>query len=106
MLSKVFSFTLIGIEAHPIEIEIDIQKGLPAVNIVGLPDNAVKESRERVKSAIKNAGFTFPGDRITVNLAPADIKKEGSLFDLPIALGILSASNQINKTNPNDFTII
>lgn len=97
MLSKINSFGILGIEAYPVEIEVDISFGLPATNIVGLPDTSVKESRERIKSAIKNSGFRFPMERITVNLAPADIKKEGSNFELAIALGILASSGQINK---------
>jgi magnesium chelatase family protein len=98
MLSKVLSSSIIGIESHLVEVEVDISPGLPCFATVGLPDNAVKESRDRVRSAIKNMGYTFPATRITVNLAPADIKKEGSAFDLPIACGILAAHKQI--TNP------
>ncbi len=89
MFCKLNSYSLNGIDAIPIEVEIDINDGLPGFDIVGLPDSSVKEARERVKSAIKNSGFKFPLRRITVNLAPADIRKEGSLYDLPIALGIL-----------------
>jgi len=92
LLAKVLSSALIGIDAHPVEVEIDITNGLPAFTTVGLPETAVRESRERVKSAITNSGYLFPDDRITVNLAPADIKKEGTGFDLPIALGILLAT--------------
>jgi len=106
MLSKVFSAGLIGLEAYTIEIEVDITRGLPTVTIVGLPDNAVKESKERVKSAIKNSGYDYPTDRITVNLAPSDIKKEGSAFDLPIALGILASSKQINPEKLKDYIIL
>ncbi|MFH1622604.1 MAG: magnesium chelatase domain-containing protein, partial [Candidatus Omnitrophota bacterium] len=73
MLSKIYSFGILGIEAYPVEIEVDISPGLPVTNIVGLPDTSVKESKERIKSAIKNSGFRFPSQRITVNLAPADI---------------------------------
>ena len=98
MLSQINSFGILGIDAYPVEIEIDIASGLPATNIVGLPDASVKESRERIKSAIKNSGFHFPAHRITVNLAPADIKKGGGNFDLAIALGILASSGQINKS--------
>lgn len=97
MLSKINSFGIFGIEAFPVEIEVDISPGLPATNIVGLADTSVKESKERIKSAIKNSGFRFPSNRITVNLAPADIKKEGALFDLPIALSILASSQQIDQ---------
>ncbi len=89
MFCKLNSYSLNGIEALPIEVEIDLHDGLPGFDIVGLPDCAVREAKERVKSAIKNSGYKFPICRITVNLAPADIKKEGSLYDLPIALGLL-----------------
>ena len=95
MLSKIFSSAVLGIDAYLIEVEVDISKGLPYFATVGLPDAAVKESKDRVKSAIKNMGYNFPATRITVNLAPADIKKEGSSLDLPIAIGILSANRQI-----------
>ncbi|MBI3602772.1 MAG: YifB family Mg chelatase-like AAA ATPase [Candidatus Omnitrophica bacterium] len=95
MLAKAVSFALSGLEAYPLIIEADITSGLPMMTIVGLPDNAVKESRERVRLAIKNSGFTFPGGRITINLAPADIKKEGPAFDLAIALSVLGCDNQI-----------
>jgi len=90
--SKVLSAGVIGIDAYEVEVEVDISQGIPSFNIVGLPDSAVKESRDRVKSAIKNSGFDFPLRRITVNLAPADIKKEGSFYDLPVAVGIISAT--------------
>jgi len=96
MLAKVCSFGLLGIEAYPVEIEVDVSRGLPAVTLVGLADATIKESKERVKSAIKNSGFDWPSERITVNLAPSDIKKEGACFDLAIALGILSATGQLN----------
>jgi magnesium chelatase family protein len=94
MLAKTFSFGLNGLEAYPVTIEVDVARGLPSMTIVGLPDSAIKESRERVRSAIRNAGFEFPCGRITVNLAPADIKKEGPSFDLAIALGILAAAEK------------
>lgn len=89
MLSILNSAALFGIDAYHVHVEVDISSGLPAFDIVGLPESAVKESRERVRTAIKNAGFSFPSKRITVNLAPADTKKEGASFDLPIAAGIL-----------------
>ena len=85
MLSKVMSFALSGLEGVPVTAETDINNGLPSYELVGLPDAAVKESRERVRSALKNSGRKFPLSKITVNLAPADIKKEGSAFDLAIA---------------------
>ncbi len=92
MLSKVLSASIIGIDACPVEVEVDIaSRGLPHFSMVGLPDAAVKESRDRVRAALKNIGFGFPLKQITVNLAPADLKKEGSAFDLPVAVGILTA---------------
>ena len=95
MLAKINSIAVIGLNAEKVEVEVDLSPGLPAFNIVGLPDKAVEESKERVRSAIKNCGATFPQKRITVNLAPADIRKEGPSYDLPIAIGILLASEQI-----------
>ena len=100
MLSKIFSSATIGIDAYLVEVETNVEKQIPGFIIVGLPDNAVKESRERVTAAIKNSGYEFPLKKITVNLAPADIKKEGSSFDLPIAIGLLAA---IDKINCSDF---
>lgn len=97
MLSNVLSASVIGIDAFPVEVEVDItSKGLPHFSIVGLPDTAVKESRDRVKAALKNIGFNFPLKQITINLAPADLKKEGSSFDLPIALGIIASEGILN----------
>ena len=95
MFCKLNSYSLNGVDTIPVDVEIDISDGLPGFEIVGLPDSAVKESRERVKSAIKNSGFKFPVRKITVNLAPADVKKEGSIYDLPIALGILCCIGEI-----------
>lgn len=95
MLSKVLSSATYGIDAYLVEVETHVERQIPGFAIVGLPDNAVKESRERVTAAIKNSGFDFPVKKITVNLAPADIKKEGSSFDLPIAVGLLSAIGKI-----------
>ena len=86
-----------GIDGYPVEVEADISNGIPVFEIVGLGDAAVKESKERVRSAIKNAGLEFPTKRITINLAPANLRKEGSAFDLPIALGILAATGQIDS---------
>ncbi len=106
MLAKVFSFSLMSIEAHPVEIEVDVSRGLPAVTVVGLADTAIKESKERVKSALKNSGFTWPGERITISLTPSDMPKEGSAFDLAIALGILSATGQLNPQNLQDYHIL
>lgn len=95
MFSKVLSVTLVGIEAYEVVVETDIASGLPNFSIVGLPATSIKESRERVRAALKNCGFDFPSRRITVNLAPADLKKDGSTFDLAIATGILIASGQL-----------
>ena len=97
MLAKVESKAVSGIEAKKVEVEVDINNGLPHFAIVGLADTAVKESRDRVISAIKNSGFKFPPKRITINLAPADIKKEGASFDLPIAIGILIANSELEQ---------
>ncbi|MEK6544984.1 MAG: magnesium chelatase domain-containing protein, partial [Nitrospinota bacterium] len=97
MLSKILSSSIYGIDAYMVEVEVDLSTGLFGFFTVGLPDTAVKESRDRVMAAIKNTGFDFPQKRITVNLAPADIKKEGSSFDLPIAIGILNASGFISS---------
>lgn len=90
MLARILSAGFLGTEGYKVSVEVDISAGLPSFNIVGLPDSAVKESKERVRSALKNSGFDYPSKRIVVNLAPADIKKEGPLYDLPIALGILA----------------
>ncbi len=100
MLAKVQSGVVMGIDAIPVDVEVDVGLGLPNISVVGLPDGAVKESRDRVRSAIKNSGYQVPPRRITINLSPADVKKEGTLFDLPIAIGILSASG-IVKTQGN-----
>lgn len=106
MFALVKSSALLGLEAHPIEVEVDYSYGtLPCFNIVGLPDTSVSESRDRVRSAIKNSGFKFPPHRITVNLAPADIKKEGPVFDLPIAIGILFATEQLKPNELKDYII-
>lgn len=106
MLAKVRSCAIFGLESFLVDVEVYISNGLPAFNIVGLPDTAVKESKERVRAAIKNQKFEFPLKRITLNLAPADIKKEGPHFDLPIALGILAATQQIPMDLLLDYTAI
>ncbi len=95
MLARVLSGALLGIDAYPVEVEVDISQGLPQFSTVGLPEGAVKESKDRVKSAIKNSGYEFPVRRITINLAPAGIKKDGAAFDLPMAIGILTATGVI-----------
>jgi hypothetical protein len=99
MLAKVLSAALVGIDAHLIDVEVDIAGGLPQFSVVGLPDATVRESRDRVRSALKNTGFHFPAKKITVNLAPAGIKKEGSGLDLAIAIGILVAEEVIPSQN-------
>lgn len=104
-LAKVNSAAVIGLEAYLVEVEVDIGNGLPSFTIVGLPDKAIEESKERVRSAIKNSGVNFPMSRITVNLAPADIKKEGPAYDLAIALGILIADGQLPKM-PEETLVI
>jgi magnesium chelatase family protein len=106
MLSHIFSSATVGINAYIVDIETHIENQMPSFNIVGLPDNAVKESRERVGAAIKNSGLIFPSKRITVNLAPADIRKEGSAFDLPIAIGVLAALEQVDADRLNKFIIL
>ena len=106
MLAKVMSSAIHGVDAYPVEVEIDISNGLPSFITVGLPETAVKESKERVKAAIKNSGYGFPDDRITVNLAPAHRKKEGTGFDLPIAVGILTATGVISQDATNAFLLL
>ena len=95
MYNRLHSTAIFGINAYMVEVETDISQGLPVFDIVGLPDTAVKESRERVRAALKNCGFALPSCRITVNLAPADVKKSGSMYDLPSLLSILFASGQL-----------
>lgn len=106
MLAKVLSVAVLGIDAYPVEVEVDVSRGLPSFSTVGLPDNAVKESKERVRSAIKNSGYTFPAKRITVNLAPADIKKEGTAFDLPVAVAMLKAEGIVKSESVADYFIL
>ncbi|MBU0568592.1 YifB family Mg chelatase-like AAA ATPase, partial [bacterium] len=103
MLAQAISGAVLGIQAYLIEVEVDLGPGLPAFNIVGLPDMAVKESKERIRASIKNSQFEFPLKRITVNLAPADVKKEGASFDLPTALAILAAMGEIPKERLSSF---
>ncbi len=106
MLSKILSSAVIGIDAYVVDVEVDIARGLPSFSTVGLPEGAVRESKERVKAAITNSGYHFPSDRITVNLAPADIKKEGSAFDLPMALGILAATGLLELAEYNGYLFL
>jgi magnesium chelatase family protein len=106
MLACVRSAAVFGIEASPVNIEVDVSFGLPGFTMVGLPDPSVRESRDRIRSAIRNSGYEFPPHRITVNLAPADVRKAGSSFDLPIALGILAASGVIARRDVDDILIL
>lgn len=105
MLVKTYSSAVFGIDATTITIEVNIGQGIN-FNLVGLPDNAVKESQQRIKAAIRNNGFTYPGKEITINMAPADIRKEGSIYDLPIAIGILAGSEQIPDDKLGKFLIL
>src|ERR1700722_15796526 len=95
MLAKVDSACLVGMEGEKVQVEVNLAKGLPSFSIVGLPDASVREARDRVVAAIRNTGFEFPSKRVTVNLAPAELRKEGPVFDLAIAIGILMASEAI-----------
>lgn len=106
MYSRVFASAVQGIDAYLMEVEVDLSPGLPNFMIVGLPDTTVKESRDRVKAALSNCGFYFPAKKITINLAPADIQKEGSGLDLPIAVGILAASGQIVNQQLDNFVLL
>ncbi len=106
MLAKILSASVFGIDAYIVEVEVDLALGLPAFTTVGLPEGAVKESKDRVQAAIKNSGFSFPARKVTVNLAPADIKKEGAAFDLPIAIGILAALGEVKGSACNNFIVM
>ncbi len=106
MLAKVKSYALIGLTGFPVDVEVDVSNGLPSFDIVGLPDASVKEAKERVRSAVKNSGKKYPNVRVTVNLAPADVKKQGSYFDLAIAVGILTASNSESEKLDDNFVLI
>ena len=106
MYAKVYGETTCGINGEQIIVEVDISNGLPSFDIVGLPDTSVKESRERVRAALKNSGLIFPMTRITVNLAPADLKKDGSGLDLPIAVGILVSSGVLQQEQVDDTIFV
>ena len=106
MLGKILSAGVFGIDGYQVEVEFDVRSGLPAVVVVGLPDAAVKESKDRVATALKNSGYTWPDGRITVNLAPADMKKEGPAFDLPLALGCLAATGQMLSDRLKDYAAV
>ena len=104
--ASIASAAALGVEAVPVEVELDVTGGLPAVQIVGLPDAAGREARDRVKSALTNSGYRFPNRRITINLAPADIRKAGPVYDLPIALGLLVASEQVDAYAAPEFMVL
>ncbi len=106
MLASLRSAAVFGIDAYPVQIEVDVSFGLPHFTMVGLPDATVRESRDRVRAAIRNSGFAFPAHRITVNLAPADVRKAGSSFDLPIALGLLATSGQLTRRAIDDTVVL
>ncbi|RKY37563.1 MAG: hypothetical protein DRP78_00700 [Candidatus Omnitrophota bacterium] len=106
MISRILSAAITGIDGYLLEIEVDIANGLPQISIVGLPDATVKEAKDRVLSAIKNSDFKFPVKKITINLAPASTKKQGSAYDLPIALGILAANGQLSQQALNEFIVL
>lgn len=96
MLATIISGAVLGVDAYLVRVEVDLGRGLPCINVVGLPENAVREGRERVLAALHNEGFTVPPRKITINLAPADIPKSGSAYDLPVALGILCAAGELD----------
>ncbi|MGH7891215.1 MAG: magnesium chelatase domain-containing protein, partial [Thermodesulfobacteriota bacterium] len=106
MIAKVLSSAVLGVDAYLVEVEVDLAFGLPQFNTVGLPEGAVRESKERVRAAIKNCGYEFPVRRVTVNLAPADIRKEGSAFDLPMSLGILAALGYVDHEPLLQYVIL
>jgi magnesium chelatase family protein len=106
MLARVWSASILGVDAVKVGVEVDVSGGLPTTTVVGLPDTAVQESRERVKSAIKNAGFAFPVRKVVINLTPADLRKEGPSFDLPISVGILAASEQVDPHLLGDYLFL
>ena len=106
MLACLRTAAVYGVEACPVHVEVDVSFGLPQFTMVGLPDASVRESRDRVRSAIRNSGFAFPEHRVTVNLAPADVRKAGSAFDLPIALGILAAQGVVERRHVADLVLL
>src|SRR5947208_6827342 len=105
MLARVNTFAIDGLDTSRVTVEVDIRQGLPAFAVVGLGDTAIREARERVKAALLNSGFTFPGTKIVANLAPAALRKGGSSFDLPIAVGILAASGQVPREAIEDLVV-
>src|SRR5262245_27700456 len=105
MLASLRTAAVFGIDASPVHVEVDVSFGMPNFVMVGLPDAAVRESRERVKLAIRNSGFEYPPHRVTVNLSPADVRKAGAAFDLPIALGILAATGVVERRHIADLVL-
>ena len=106
MLASIRTAALFGIEAYPVDVEVDVSFGMPSFAMVGLPDASVRESRDRVRAAIRNSGYEFPPHRVTVNLAPADVRKAGASFDLPIALGVLAASGVVERRQIADLQVL
>ena len=106
MLAKVYSAAVYGVDAYEIEIEVNASSGNPVIVVVGLPDTAVKESKDRVTTAVANSGYRWPRGRTTINLAPADVKKEGPSFDLPIALAMIAAAEQITLTDFDQYCFV
>src|ERR687893_2711722 len=106
MLARLESAAVLGVDAYPVHVEVDVGLGLPFFRMVGLPDASVRESRDRVKAAIRNSGFEFPAHRVTINLAPADVRKAGSAFDLPIALGVLAAGGALQHRDIRDVVFV
>src|ERR1051326_5717449 len=106
MLASLRSAAVFGVESCPVHVEVDVAYGFPTFTMVGLPDASVRESRDRVRSAIRNSGFEFPAHRVTVNLAPADVRKAGASFDLPIALGILAAQGIVERRHIADLVLL
>ncbi|MGB5318150.1 magnesium chelatase domain-containing protein, partial [Eudoraea sp.] len=105
MLTKVYGSAVFGVEATTVVVEVNVARGI-GYHLVGLPDNAIKESNYRIAAALSNNGFKIPGKKITINMAPADLRKEGSAYDLSLAIGILTASGQINAGNLDDYVIM
>src|SRR5215204_356745 len=106
MLASLRTAAVFGVDACPVQVEVDVSYGLPAFTMVGLPDASVRESRERVRLAIRNSGFEYPPHKITVNLSPADLRKAGTSFDLPIAVGILAASGVVERRLIADVVLL
>jgi magnesium chelatase family protein len=106
LLSQTISGALLGIDGYVVEVQVDLARGLPSFATVGLPEGAVRESKDRVKSALKNCGYAFPRERVTVNLAPADVKKSGAGFDLPMAVGLMAAQGLLDSDRLNQYLLV